>query len=64
MDKLELLNRLLKVTGNSLLLQFWNKSKADLTYQSAEKLKEEGKINIGKLTRRNDFSIYIQANLK
>ncbi|MCM3316193.1 hypothetical protein M3603_05835 [Rummeliibacillus stabekisii] len=61
MDKLELIKRLTEVTGNSLLLQFWSKSKADLTYESAKELKEEGKVKIGELTRRDDFSIHIQA---
>ncbi|MFG3612361.1 hypothetical protein [Rummeliibacillus stabekisii] len=64
MDKLELLKRLTEVAGNSLLLQFWNKRKADLTYESAKELKEEGKVNIGELTRRDDFSIHIQTNIK
>lgn len=50
--------------GNSLLSQHWTKSKADLTYQSAEKLKEEGEANIGTLIRHGDFSIYIQTNIK
>ncbi|GEM_PF-4275051 len=64
MNKLELSKRLKKVKGNSLLIQFCTKSEADLTYQSAEKLKDEGEANIGTLIRRDDFSIYIQANMK
>ncbi|AMW99197.1 hypothetical protein [Rummeliibacillus stabekisii] len=64
MDKFELLKRLSEITGDSLLIQFYDKNAADLTYQSAEKLRDEGKINLGELTRRNDFSVHIQANIK
>jgi hypothetical protein len=64
MQESELLLKLKESEGNSLVLGFNSDSQVDITYQTAKKLQEEGKIELIDLRKNIDNTLEIKAYVK
>ncbi|MGF9979364.1 hypothetical protein [Viridibacillus arvi] len=64
MKENELFKRLNEVNGNALVIGFSNDSDVNVAIESAEKLENEGRIELVDITKYDDNSLSIKAYVK